>query len=176
MKNEPTRKLVIPVHVEALITKTEAAYESLISSLTSSSMQEELSYHLKSLKALHASLKTGQHPLLNYSSYQEEYQVQTQIMEEIKAYWASLPCPAIHNIEGKVAVSRGLFHRLRKVQQLKPESKAEVKLLKEFIETANTSGWDQSDEFYINKEFLLVHCLISNFRTCCTRRLHPSSI
>lgn len=78
-------------------------------------------------------------------------------MQEIHSYWAYLPSPAIHNIEGKVTVARGLMHRLRKVQQLKPESKAEVKLLMDFIETTSTSGWNQSDEFYIYKEFLLVN-------------------
>ena len=61
---EPNRKLVIPLHIEMLLCRTEEAFRKLIRSQTSPAIREELAYYLENLKDFHTSLKNGQHSFL----------------------------------------------------------------------------------------------------------------
>lgn len=154
---EPNRKLVIPLHIEMLLCRTEEAFRKLIRSQTSPAIREELAYYLENLKDFHTSLKNGQHSFLFYPSNSAETDhSKIQLMEEIKSYWAYLPAPIVHDLEGKVTVSRGLKHRLRIIKQMQPVAKPEVSSLIYFIDHAKTSGWDQSDEPFIDKDFRLI--------------------
>lgn len=154
MKNEPTRKLVIPEHLDELMGRIENAYLSRISSPIPASICEEFTSWLNRLKEFHYSLKTGQHPLLDYHPGEADNQ-KMALMRSLFAFLTPLSYPEINKVSNKVIIDRGIQYRLKKMCRT-PETYEEATALTCFIDTAYNSSWGNSDQFFPNKTFRLI--------------------